>query len=66
MIRDSVKVLTYVLANGDERTIALNKKQLHDFLTWYRDSYSSNTFDFGKDAGEQTTLFKNTLLSVRY
>lgn len=60
------KDLTYVLANGYEKTVTLNPEVLHDFVKWYNDSNSNNSFDLSEEKSGQTTLFKDTILSVRY
>lgn len=66
MIRESKRNLTYVLANGDEKTVTLDPQILFEFVKWYHDSNSNNTYEIMEAVGERTTLFKNTILAVRY
>ncbi|MCX7749913.1 MAG: hypothetical protein N2645_23985 [Clostridia bacterium] len=63
---DTSNCLTYVLANGYEKTITLDKEKLFEFLKWFHDGNSNNTYELKEGINEQTTLYKNTILSVRY
>jgi hypothetical protein len=60
------QTLTYVLANGYEKTVALHPEILLDIVKWYNDSNSKNTYDLSDDKSVQSTLFKDTILAVRY
>lgn len=63
MISDAQNTLTYVLTNGDERTVPLNGEKLHDIVKWFQDKNSNNSYQL-KDGN--TVLFKDTILSVKY
>ena len=67
MTNNKAVTLTYVLANGDEKSLHLNQASLEAFMKWYQNDSSTNPYDIGGEAGgAKTTLYKDTLLSVRY
>lgn len=66
MSTDSRKNLTYVLANGYEKTIILNVDKLREFASWYHDADSKNSIELPAGINERITLFKDTILSIRY
>lgn len=59
-------MLTYVLANGYEKTISFGSEKLLDFLRWLQDDNSSNYYELEEAIGEKTVLFKDSILSVIY
>lgn len=59
-------MLTYVLANGYEKTISFGSEKLFDFLKWLQDDNSSNYYELEEAIGEKTVLFKDSILSVIY
>ncbi|MDK2789445.1 MAG: hypothetical protein PWP07_2690 [Epulopiscium sp.] len=63
---DGKKCLTCILENGDERTIALNSEVLFDFVKWFQDTNSSNCYEIVEGADKCVTMFKNTILALRY
>lgn len=66
MPTDTKKCLTYVLANGYEKTVTMDYENLLEFVKWFHDANSSNTFDLSEEVGEQTTFYKDAILSIRY
>ncbi|MCX7710612.1 MAG: hypothetical protein N2484_12295 [Clostridia bacterium] len=63
MISNKQNLLTYVLSNGDEKTIHVNGEKLHEIVRWFHDKNSQNAYEIQE---QQTVLFKDTILSVRY
>ena len=59
-------ILTYVLENGDEKTISLECDNLYDFVKWFKDAGSNNCYELMADIGEKVTLYKDTLFYVKY
>ena len=66
MRMDSGRALTYILENGDEKTVTLDSEILFDFVKWFQDAGSSNCYDLAEGIGKRVTMFKNTILAVRY
>jgi len=66
MKQDTNKILTYTLANGDEKTIMLENEKLFDLVKWYQDSNSCNSYEIAERIDERVTLYKDTILSIRY
>ena len=62
----SKKYLTYVLVNGCEKTVSFGSEKLLDFIRWFQDEDSNNFYELDEEINEQTTLFKNQILSIRY
>lgn len=60
------KELTYVLTNGYEITIPVSLEKLFDFMKWFQDEDSSNSYVLAEEKTEPVTLFKDTILSVSF
>jgi hypothetical protein len=60
------KELTYVLTNGDEKTIPVSLEKFYEFIKWFQDAGSSNCYELKEEKNEQITLYKDTILSVSY
>lgn len=56
-------LLTYVLENGDERTVPLNGENLNDIVKWFHDESSRNVYELSDG---DTVLYKDTIISVKY
>lgn len=66
MAANSKQDLTYILVNGQEKTIQLNPEILSQFVKWFYDANGKNAYDLKDVSSEETTFYKDTIASVRY
>lgn len=66
IMRTSDNLLTYVLENGDEKTISLESDILYDFVKWFKDAGSNNSYELIADIGQKVIFYKDTLFYVKY
>ena len=63
---DTKDCLTYVLENGYEKTINIDPQTKFEFVKWFKDANSNNVYELAERVGKRITLFKDTILFVKY